>query len=517
MLGQKIHRIIYFVSSLLLVAALSTSEVAMSITSLALCANWLLEGGFKAKFQRLKQRPEAWTILGLFLLYVLAMLWTTDVSNGLKELRLRLPFFGLPLVFSTIPAFSRIQVRWVLRTFIAAVLTSTLISFGVYLEWIPTSRDITDIRSISIFISHIRLSLMICFSLAAGIYAVLKWKDPWWVYAISFLWLIYFLYLIQSATALVVLFFMLLFGLYLIWSKIQHRVFKYALVTGGFIFAIAAVWLVYSEGRSYFSIRDHHCNALCDATSRGNPYYHIPDNYHLENGNYIWRNICYPEMEEGWAERSTYNFDGMDDRKQYLRATLVRYLTSKSLCKDYEGVMALTDEDIRQIERGNASSVIEPNGIRKRLREIFWEFDAYQNGANPSGNSVTMRFEFWRASVALIRNHLLFGVGTGDARIALNKTYRELESPLSEKYQLGAHNEYLSVAIKLGILGLSLFLFSLFYPLSMKRHRHSVLYLLFFVLVMVAFTAENMLETQPGVTFFAFFNSFFLFQFNRSE
>jgi hypothetical protein len=43
------------------------------------------------------------------------------------------------------------------------------------------------------------------------------------------------------------------------------------------------------------------------------------------------------------------------------------------------------------------------------------------------------------------------------------------------------------------------------------------LYITFFLIAVVSFLTEDTLETQAGVTFFAFFNSFFLFVFKKEE
>jgi hypothetical protein len=55
------------------------------------------------------------------------------------------------------------------------------------------------------------------------------------------------------------------------------------------------------------------------------------------------------------------------------------------------------------------------------------------------------------------------------------------------------------------------FLFTLFYPMIRLNKIHDFLYITFFIVAAVSFFTEDTLETQAGVTFYAFFNSFLLF------
>ncbi len=209
MLGQRAHYFIYLAAIIILVIGLSTSEFLMSISSITLAVNWVLEGKFKVKFQKLKADKLALLLTFLFFIYVFWMVGTSDINEGLKELRIRLPLLLFPIVLGSIPRFKEKELILIARLFILATLVSTLISVGVYLEWIPTSLDITDVRNISIFISHIRLSLLICVALVISIYFILVEKSNRVLIFLGILWFIGFLYLIQSATGFVSCLFLL--------------------------------------------------------------------------------------------------------------------------------------------------------------------------------------------------------------------------------------------------------------------------------------------------------------------
>jgi O-antigen ligase len=151
------------------------------------------------------------------------------------------------------------------------------------------------------------------------------------------------------------------------------------------------------------------------------------------------------------------------------------------------------------------------SSLKGRIREIIWEIDLYKKTGDANGHSLTQRFEYWKTASMIIKNNLLIGVGTGDVAAAFDKEYIQSNSSLYAKWRLRAHNQYLSIAVGMGLIGLLWFLITLFYPMYKLKMQFNYLYMAFFIIALVSFFTEDTLETQAGVTFFAFFNSFFLF------
>jgi O-antigen ligase len=102
------------------------------------------------------------------------------------------------------------------------------------------------------------------------------------------------------------------------------------------------------------------------------------------------------------------------------------------------------------------------------------------------------------------------GVGTGDVQASFDKAYDELNSPLKGDYRRRAHNQLLTFLITFGAIGFALVLFSFVAPFWSEPNARSLVYILFFVVAISSMLSEDTLETQVGVTFFAFFNSFLL-------
>lgn len=75
-----------------------------------------------------------------------------------------------------------------------------------------------------------------------------------------------------------------------------------------------------------------------------------------------------------------------------------------------------------------------------------------------------------RASLYLIKEHPIFGIGTGDAPDLYQQAYDELDSPLDLSYRRRAHNQYLSITVAFGAVGLLLFLAVLLLPYCSNKN-----------------------------------------------
>ena len=204
-------------------------------------------------------------------------------------------------------------------------------------------------------------------------------------------------------------------------------------------------------------------------------------------------------------------YDCLNHKGDKIKGTIVRYLSSKGLRKDGDAILHLNTDDIKAIEKGitNVSQLQSWNFVN-RIKTTMWEINRYRQMHQPNGHSLTMRFEFWKTACLIIQDHPWIGVGTGDAPQAFAKKYDDTQSPLLSQYRLRSHNQYLAVAVALGIPAMIFFMITLVFPLFYKSNRYS-LYLAFWCIACMSMLSEDTLETQAGVSFFVFLNSFFLF------
>ena len=348
-------------------------------------------------------------------------------------------------------------------------------------------------------------------------YANDKIKKYAWASVI--IWLCTFLVIMESLTGLSVLTITtFIIGTYFV-LKSTKPIFKYAYLLSISILLASTYIYINSEFKKInIQAEKVNLNALINFTSHGNRYQHNLNNNQYENGNLIWIYVCENELEQSWNLRSSIRYNTKDLKGNELRYTLIRFLTSKGLKKDADAVNSLTDGEIKAVERGAANvNNVNVSSLQGRLYSTLWEINEYKKDGDANGHSLAQRFEYWKAAIGIIKNNLFIGVGTGDVQKSFDEQYSKSNSTLKKELQLRSHNQYLSFAVAFGIIGLLWFLFTLFYPMFKLNMIFNFLYITFFIISLISFFTEDTLETQAGVTFYAFFNSFFLFLQPRKE
>jgi O-antigen ligase len=140
--------------------------------------------------------------------------------------------------------------------------------------------------------------------------------------------------------------------------------------------------------------------------------------------------------------------------------------------------------------------------------EVTSQIDQPSNESQIESN--TARLYSWSTAFTLIKENPI-GVGTGDINDAMVSAYKKQGLDELAAKSLNPHNEFLQIAVALGILPALLFLFSLFYPFGKVIRNKDWIYGIFLLSVFIQFSVESMLEKQSGVIFFAFFNAYFFF------
>ncbi len=478
---------------------------------------WIFEGDWKKKWKIIASRKSLLVFISIYLLHVAALLYSTDFQFALKDLRIKIPLLFLPLILGTRAPLSFKQLKTILLFFVAGVFISTFINIAAYYEIIETKKEITNIHKVSVFFSHIRYALYLTlaiFSLAYILYSrwqtlLLKEKI---IYTITALWLVFFLFVNQVLTGIVGFTLLFLISVILLLRKVDHIVFRLLGYSVIIFFILSGFSFLAKSINKYYQFPPLNQDTLAQTTPSGNKYKHFPDKKLRENGRRVLLYICDEELEQEWEKRSGLDFSGRDKKGNELRFTIYRYLTSKGLRKDSAGIAELSENDITMIENGYSNYIYKDTfSIYPRLYQIMWEIDRYRVTNDPSGHSVTQRFEFWHTAWLIFRDHLWTGTGTGDVEMAYEKKYEEIDSPLKEKYRLRAHNQLLTFFVTFGIIGGTWIIFALFFPVFYEGKQRDYLFMVFFLLAILSMLTEDTLESRAGSAFFAFFYSVLLF------
>jgi hypothetical protein len=471
---------------------------------------YLLSGiynGFRAFF---RHRP-ALLFSSIFLMHILGLFFTTDFDYAFKDLRTKLPLLIIPLVLSTSATIGEKAFFRYLGLIVLAVLVRSL--FNGWLIW---SHEYVDLRDVSRNISHIIFSLLLALSVFICGYSLISGRFrsiPFRI--ISFLLILWFLvYLIvsQSFTGISII-----IGTLFLLIPFFQRMIKNRLVRGAGAFmviiaAVLAIIYIHRTASEYNTVHPIDIKTLDQVTSRGNPYVHNYFSDQTENGHRMWLYVQWDEMRETWNRRSRIGFDSLDRKNQKIYYTIVRYLTSKGWRKDGDAIDRLTDKEVDAIEKGVANYIfLEKFSLKGRIYEFMLGYETYQETGNPTGSSIMQRIEFWKASLGIIRDHWVIGVGTGDMNEAFAIQYEKMGTKLDPGQRWRSHNQFLSIFIGFGIFGLLWFIAALWLPPLLMGKSTDYFVIIILTISSLAMLAEDTIESQTGVTFVVMFYSLFLF------
>ena len=499
-------------------ASLTLSPFMMGASMFLLMGVWLFTGDpIKVKLERFFHDRIALVIVSIYLLHVIGLIYTSDFAYAFKDLRVKLPLLILPFVLSSVKPLEKKLFDLLMLIYVLSVFVATGISFGTYIQ-----HNYDNIRDISLFISHIRFCLNIVLAIGTVGYYLVTRKTKWWEKLIQtalIIWFVYQIYIFESISGYLAFAGMVAATLlYVYFTKVKGTAWKMVGLAVVIAVPVATGWILYRTVDRMLRVEPVDITKLDTKTALGNDYWHDTVYFPVEDGRYVGLYLCQTEMREAWNQRSELDYDGLTLNGENLEATLARYLTSKDLRKDAAGVAALDEQDIHNVEQGVANYVnwCHP-GLYSRLSETAFEYNQYRRYNNPNGGSLSQRIEYTRASIYLIKEHPLFGVGTGDIPDAYRRAYDELDSPLESQYRNKAHNQYLSITVGLGLIGLLVFLASLLVPYFASKRNRTYLYTVFLVILLLSMLPEDTIETQAGVMWFAFFNSLFIFALGNRE
>lgn len=478
-------------------------NVLMSIGTILLAVQWFMFPGARRGWKMFRENRLAVLMAGLYFIHLVWLFNTSDFGYASKDLRIKLPLLILPIIIGGAPI-SRKQVKYAL---IALAVGTWVASIRTYLQYDQVESGFFDFREMVVGINHIRLSLMMVVVFIAVVH---YWREMGrtsrLLGGLTMLNVIFFLNLIQSASGVIILGVSLLFSvLFIAKRKAGSKGLWLAVgITAALVTAGSIMLNQYYD--RYFTAQEVSLESLPTHTAEGAPYLHTKDVKQVENGHLVHLYLAEEEMVEAWEERSSWPVRG--EEHQMHRAALIRYLTSKGLPKDREGVMSLDNSDIAHIEAGYPSIVyVEKKGLGLRLHTTTFGYHLYKITSNADGSSLFQRLVYWKTAIYLIKNHFWLGTGTGDVKMAFEQAHEKLNTSLDRQYWLRAHNQFLTFFVSFGILGFVYFLLLFFWPFLLPRM--SYLHIVFLLIFFVSCITEDTLETQAGVTFAAFLYTLF--------
>ncbi|GAA4109778.1 hypothetical protein GCM10022393_06550 [Aquimarina addita] len=139
------------------------------------------------------------------------------------------------------------------------------------------------------------------------------------------------------------------------------------------------------------------------------------------------------------------------------------------------------------------------------FKRIEWSF--------LKGKWDTSRPENWKSVWIVSKNNLALGVGSDGGLHQLQMHRNDRSESYINKHN--AHNQYLEVLLRFGLIGLAVYLFLLYSLIVTAMQSRNRIFGWFLIVFVVSCLVESYLQRQIGLTFFVFyallFNTFYKF------
>jgi O-antigen ligase len=146
--------------------------------------------------------------------------------------------------------------------------------------------------------------------------------------------------------------------------------------------------------------------------------------------------------------------------------------------------------------------IVSPT-IKMKLGYMKFDLKEYMHG-NINGRSDAGRLMSQKISWDVVQKNIFIGVGMGDVEDEVKKEYQVQHPEIEQSQRFEPHNEFLFIAVGIGILGLILFFTPIFSLFFVSNNYRKWLLGCGYIILLSSFFTEATLEMQIGVALFLF-------------
>jgi O-antigen ligase len=165
---------LFYYSALIFAFILPLSRAAVSFSILWFVALFLIQKDYSHTWEQIKSNRLFWA-MGAFLGFLtLSLLWTENISDGLKQLRLYSYWVIIPILAINL---KREWLPTIITVFLLGMFVSEIIAYGIYFEWWTFKDRTSDYPSP--FMSHIHYSIFLAFTSIILLSRLLSNRHRW--------------------------------------------------------------------------------------------------------------------------------------------------------------------------------------------------------------------------------------------------------------------------------------------------------------------------------------------------
>lgn len=226
----------------LVAVGLPWSNVLMSLGQLVLAGNFItalvVHRDRAERALRALRSPALLVFLSFYALHALGLLWSADTGWGLDLCRILAPVVVFSVILAASPPLDEGELKMLLLLGAFSTIASTLTCLALR----PAGAAPDDYRALSLFISHIRLALLLCMSLFVLVAYFPKDALPRVGHVLGISWCVYFLDRLESLQGIAIVSFV---GIGVLWrSSASGTVRMRRAIRGAMVLALVAAGLV---------------------------------------------------------------------------------------------------------------------------------------------------------------------------------------------------------------------------------------------------------------------------------
>ncbi len=135
--------------------------------------------------------------------------------------------------------------------------------------------------------------------------------------------------------------------------------------------------------------------------------------------------------------------------------------------------------------------------MRNKLINTKQDVNVYANQEDPNFNSLATRMVSYKTALEIAKENILWGCGQGDLKdkndVLFKRDYPSITTPIIP------HNQFIYYLAATGLVGLIIFTFTFTAPLWVNKFYQFEFMQVAYVILLLAFQFEAMIETQIGV------------------
>ena len=412
---------------------------------------WIIDGKL---FQKLKIAiRNRFTILfsGLYLLYLISLLYSENKEYAYTDLLLKLPLFLIPIIFSSSKKLNKLQFILVLKIFAISTFIAAFTTFFIgYFNYINTGLiKYFFYHNLETFMHTSYTGMYTCFAICIFMYLIensknKKVKAIYFILVFSLMW---FLFLLSSRMQIIIYAFLL--TSYIIWVFQKKRILLGSLILliGYSCLALGIIKLPKTNDRF--------------------------------------------EQTKAYITNKNYTKTNTDARIKIWKAA---FDVIKKNILIGTGVGDVKDVLIAQYLFLSGENIKKEKIIENKIDEIKNNKDWFEHiKEKAKENNLALEDQLYL-----------------DATYVLDNTQNRYFFFVKQRYNY--HCQYLQTFSAIGILGIVCLILSFLIPLyKIGIKSKNYLLLTFFFIVAMSFITESMLERQAGVIFYAFFSSLLVY------